>query len=750
MSAPDAPSPNAPQVTPLDRGSTAASAGGAGGAQGAVSESGAGSTGAGAALSRDLAEFLIELSIALHKHAIYPGGHPLLATAEDRVSLRIRTLVEERGSLAIGVARHQLVIEGVATDPANALLRELAGKLHRNYLGAVRFYRGVTTPELASLLRTLAVDPARLERPLGLGPAETLTQWEHVRLYPLTYGSLELVEEAAAEGSAPDRPEERREAQEARTRAAQLWIGLARAAMVEDAPGGSDEPPPTTDPVAVARAIDAKSREVAYDQVIVGYLLQIADELKADAAADAGILRKRVSRMVGALRPETLRRLLDMGGNGAQRRKFVLDAAQGMAVDAVVELVKAAAESSRQSISHSLVRLLSKLAQHAEQAALPEVRDRAESELRDHVTQLMSGWELEDPNPDAYRLILEGMSRETKTDAPVRAINVCEPDRLVAMALEVETTGPALWRALDEAIARGRLGAVLDLVDACAVTNETAKAIWDRLRDGRQIERLVEAGKVDFTVLERIGARWGAHVGAPLIALLERSKDRAMRRKLLELIAELGPDVAPHAIARLESREWFVQRNMLVILQRLDPAELPADFNPLPMLSHGDARVRREAARLLVRMPLRREAALLSALADADPGVTQIALSAALEQCPAGAVLLVKNRSTDRTLEPEQRALAVRVVAASRGREIVDWLLARCLAGRTMFGRPKLAPKSPEMLAALAGLAAHWRDDPRAIPALRAAFDGSDAEIRSAAMPTKRPGAPAARRRDPS
>ena len=33
------------------------------------------------ALSRELADFLIELSIALHKNAIYPEGHPLLAGA---------------------------------------------------------------------------------------------------------------------------------------------------------------------------------------------------------------------------------------------------------------------------------------------------------------------------------------------------------------------------------------------------------------------------------------------------------------------------------------------------------------------------------------------------------------------------------------------------------------------------------------------------------------------------------------------
>jgi len=34
-----------------------------------------------AALSRELGDFLIELSIALHEHAMYPEGHPSLAPA---------------------------------------------------------------------------------------------------------------------------------------------------------------------------------------------------------------------------------------------------------------------------------------------------------------------------------------------------------------------------------------------------------------------------------------------------------------------------------------------------------------------------------------------------------------------------------------------------------------------------------------------------------------------------------------------
>src|SRR2546423_11704946 len=69
-----------------------------------------------ATLSRDLAEFLIELSIALHKHAMYPEGHPSLAPAAGGVTRRAGLLLEDRATLSLGVARQQLVIEGVATD----------------------------------------------------------------------------------------------------------------------------------------------------------------------------------------------------------------------------------------------------------------------------------------------------------------------------------------------------------------------------------------------------------------------------------------------------------------------------------------------------------------------------------------------------------------------------------------------------------------------------------------------------------
>jgi hypothetical protein len=53
--------------------------------------------------------------------------------------------------------------------------------------------------------------------------------------------------------------------------------------------------------------------------------------------------------------------------------------------------------------------------------------------------------------------------------------------------------------------------------------------------------------------------------------------------------------------------------------------------------------------------------------------------------------------------------------------------------GRTWLGRPKLPPRSPELLAALLALGMGWRDDGRARARLQLAAQSADIEIRAAA-----------------
>lgn len=679
------------------------------------------SPGERATLSRDLADFLVELSIALHKHSMYPQGHPSLQPAAAAVTHRAARLLEDRATLSLGVARHQLVIEGVATDPKHPVLRELAARLHRHHLGAVTFRRGVEVPEVADALKALAVEAERTGRPLGLEGPERLKAWPHVQLHALTYERLELAdhEGRTTEGDA---------------RAAQLWVGLARAAL---ATAPEDATP--TEPAVIAEAIDARATgggDTAYDQVIVGYLLQIAAELKTAGGSEAAALRRRTSRLIRTLKPDTLRRLVAMGGDFTQRHQFVADVTDGMAVDAVLDILTAAAETTHETISHSLVRLLSKLAVHAESGA-EVVRPQADAALRDQVRRLLEGWTLPDPNPGAYGAALQRMARSAPP-TPRGDRQITEPDRIVAMALEIGTVGPRLDHAVDQVVSDGRLAQLLDALDAVTVESAAGGAVRGRIATAHVVRRVADQEPVDFKTLERIVPLVGVAAAAPLLDMLATAESRGTRRGLLAQLAKMGPAIAPTVIARLDDPRWYVIRNLLTVLEEIGP---PPDFSAIPFMRHADPRVRLQALKLQLKHPEGRDEALVAGLADQDPRTLRLALGLAIavERCPDAAVPPLISRATDRGLPTDLRVLAIRALGHATAPAALEALLQLTSAGRTLFGRDKLPPKSPELLVALGALVAGWQQNPRAQARLARAAASGDREIRHAAAAHDQP-----------
>src|SRR5436190_18447405 len=143
-------------------------------------------------LSRPFSDLLVEMSIALHKFMLYPPEHPSLAPATTSVVRRAERIMEDRATIAFGVARHQLIIEGVATDPGQPVLRRLADALNKHHLGAISLTRGLTTIEIAEALRELSAD-LNTVAPIGLRPPNELPAWPHIRLHPLTFDRLMLM-----------------------------------------------------------------------------------------------------------------------------------------------------------------------------------------------------------------------------------------------------------------------------------------------------------------------------------------------------------------------------------------------------------------------------------------------------------------------------------------------------------------------------------------------------------------------------
>ena len=667
-----------------------------------------------ATLARDLSDFLVEFSIVLHKRALYPNGHPHLQDSAVRFVNRLESLLEHREELMIGIARHQLIIGGVATDARNALLSDLARRLHRQRMASIRFQRGVAVDEIDGFLRNLSGELGEEAAPLGL-QLERAASWRHIQVQAPELGRLLLNEDGEeVEGHTPAGA------------ADELWVGLANLALSAD----GQSSPEGADPLVVARAIDDQVGQVAYDRVVLDYLGQMAEEISGRMGTWEPRARERVSRLLSSLRPETLRGLLAAGIDHAERRRFASTATEVMAVDAVMEVVEAAAATTGQTISTHLLRLLHKFAHHAEEST-GEIRTEADSLLRENVARLIRNWELADPNPSEYTIVLEGMARQTPKPRVLESDTTsCEAELVLQMALETGCTGPRVFAAVDRLATEGNYGRLTALL-ADAPTPGGVDALWSHVATAPRLQAQLGSTPVDFTAVEGVALRLGAEAAEPLLDYLETAGDRTSRARAMNVLIGIGPGVLPAAAARFPQVPWYVQRNILVLHRALNV--LPAGFSPISCTVHSHPQVRREAYKLLLNFPQHRTSALTHGLRDADDGIVHMVLLAALESCPREVVKGVERLLGEGHRSAELRGLAVRVLARATGPEVLPRLVG--LAGeRRVFRGWRLSAKSPIVLAALGALAQYWSAHPEAANLLALARNHPDPDFRLAAQ----------------
>ncbi len=666
------------------------------------------------ALSRELTDFLVEFSIVLHKRSMYPAGHPHLQDSADRFVRRMTALLQTRESVSLGVARHRLVIENVTTDPSNALLRDLAHRLHRHRIAAVHLKRGATLLEVERLLAALSTDPQRGDGPVGKR-LDQVGSWEHIRLRPVGYDQFALQDETDESEESPGQRDS--------------WVELAQLALSSEGDSETDE----ADPLVMAEAIGRKSGEVAYDRVVLGYLARVAEEMSRNRGGAQDKLVQRISKLIHALDSTTLQRLLEASADGFERRRFVLNASQILAAEAVLEVVEAAAQASHQTISHNLLRLLHKLAHNAESGPTA-IRAAADGALRTNVAKLIEDWGLEDPNPGQYNAVLEGMARRTSAGYAMETLQLgCDPDVLLKMALELDSLGPAVYWAVEEMLSRRELVRIAECLEGAPQTATTSE-LWRFITTPERLEMELAASPMDQEAVRILVERIGTDAADSLLDRLATAGDRSTRAALLKQLIALGPQAGQVAVARLADAPWFLQRNILVLLGRL--GTWPADFSPRAYADSTDARIRREAIKLMLDSPEHHVEAVLRGLRDSDEGIAALALAGAMDSCPPEVLTFVHRIAIDVRRPTESRVLAVRILARSKTREAVQVLQQLVLPRRRWFAR-RLAAKSPELLAALAGLATHWADHPFAVEVLGQARQHWDPEIRAAAASSR-------------
>ena len=677
-------------------------------------------------LPTPIAELLTELGTALHKFSIYPDQHPLLEIAVRGIATRLDGVMAGREELAIAVARRQLFVEDVGSDETSPMHRDLAARLHRREVGALRITPGIEEAELHDLLRTLAREAKEGEH-LEEGPARP--PMPHVELMPLSYDHLALSEDPEESGDEPVHE----------NWAHALWRKLAQAALTRDVVLRTGEEDDTAyAPTEVAKTAVQRLEEEGFARRMMGFVSRMLREVRARGIGGRGAsLSGRLSELLRALPPAALERLLRLGRDAHERKQLMEDATHALPAETIVELARIAAASAEHSMSEAMLLLLAKLARHAEQGEEAR-RDRADQALRENIRQFIDDWDGAATLPeDEYWKTLEKMLGEpVRTRHSLDAYRVPSAE-IVRLGLELEHFGPAMRDAVANMLAEGRVPELLAIMDAAPEDNSIVFSLRRRLENTRTLRLLLTDSPVDWTLVERVSNRIGAGAVTVLLDVLSETNDREVATRVVGVIRSFVERALPIVAQRLHDLPPRAQLAVLPLIERIPI--WPEGMSIKPLLRAGDPAVRRAALDLILRghpgVSLSdRDEAITTSIADSEPMTVHVALSAAVQHgCPRAAVPLLAQQLESRALTGSNAALAVSAIAPVRLPFVLRALLTVCDAPRRRFAfRRTLPPKSPELIAALTALSRHWLTDPSASRVLARGKKSGDLEIANA------------------
>ena len=682
------------------------------------------------AASQQVAEFIRVLALGWKNLSAYPPGHPALAGSLDLIYRRLTDLRPPAGDVVFGIARDGLVYGKEKVDTTGA--QKFAQALYTRGVAVLRFESAVQLQDIETFLRLLG-GVAEGRRPIW----EELTAAGviNIHLQPVIYSAVQVTDDLAGPPP-PSKPQSQ-----------SLWEEILRALVAgrELSPEGQeilsreirsidqltelvaeflqtadDAPDIEFDAAAtfgikhIARVPGVETPEIISSRVAeaIGLFVSRSTPLKKQLVVQQVIhlLRSLPDPMRGMIMRSVLRTLATDPGAATLLRDFT----SAMSQDEVLETLRYLATMTK--LSDHAVRLMEMLVpidKPAEQPKAPSPMAIAD------LVRLFGEEDIDRFNPEDHRALLSEVSVRIP-EVPVgmqRSIGELgdRVDSITDDALNRQMTRTMLDLLLGygasrppyailgriQALFRSHLAngqyadavAVIEGLQEIALTTDNpalAEAIHDAFEElsnvdaiGALIETLHTASPESAPTIHKLIEALGTAATRSLLMALAEENNRSRRRRLFDFATSLGSIIVPEATRFLSDSRWYVVRNMILLLRRMN------DRNSLQEIRrcahHPDLRVRLEAIKTLI----------------------------ALEPGTSGPLL----KQVIHARDPKLAETAIALVGNYGIKEGVDPLLD-ILGGSDVFGRRR--PLRLKAIRALGELA-----EPRALPHLQRFFRDS-------------------------
>ncbi len=657
---------------------------------------------------------LMQLAGTLSRRRAYSPSHPMVLAAEASLLDTCNSLLADRLSVAIGVAKTELLIDAEPYESRGSYARELAIRLHRRGVGSITLEQGLQAEELRSAVAWLAREPDGQEVAAPMAARVHITR--------IAYDHLVLDDTI----------------RDAETAVASLWRTLAE--LAEFGAESSSDPQAATaahsafaDPTgadaagynttAILGAIRASLGQSVVAKRTAAALMELATFGASAPSPGRELIGAQLHSMLDRLGTSSMQPILaSLTPRGVQQR-FVREVVDVLPVGAVVDWLQAAASATEQQMSHQMLRLMTKLSTLSVATGTAE----CEATLRGSANELVNGWSLPDPNPEHHVMLLDRIANFERSTGShfssdvASASSIVESARVVQMALELDFSGEDTVAAV-EALIAGSEGRQVMRWLAEAGDSETARQLRRVATSDKAVRQLLLTEPVDRLEARALLDAVDAAATDTLLDVMAEASTRGTRLLVRQRLAEFGAAIAPQLLARLETAHWFLLRNILTLLH--DSGAQRSDHGGsheviLRLLEHSQVQVRVEALRVLLLTDTNtRETAIRRALRDKHERVVVLALQTLADDgergiaIPMPIVTQLIALVDAGTLSDPVRARAVRTFAFAPAGAVRDWLIGLITRRTRFFRRLTLAEPTLTAVSALHVLTRISANDP--------------------------------------